>query len=334
MSIKNPARWTRRDFLGAVAATSTLAPAAASVSDATASDAAAFGAALPSAENDLSIHVFSKHLQFLDYDAMAEAAAEIGFDGVDLTVRPGGHVLPENVITDLPRAVAAIKQAGLQAKIMTTKVMSTEGGTTEQLLKTAREQGITHYRTDWLHYDREAIGLPDSLVGFRRSLTQLAQLNERIGIVGGYQNHAGEHYVGAPVWDIATLLNEVGSDYLGSQYDIRHATVEGGFAWPIGLNLIHPQINVLVIKDFRWEQVDGIWKVVNTPVGEGMVDFPRYFSLLKQYEVRCPISVHFEYEMPEEQSALSEEERRVQTVSVMKKDVDTIRKHLKEAGLL
>ena len=45
----------------------------------------------------LKIHIFSKHLQFLIYKDMAEAAAEMGFDGIDLTVRPNGHVLPERV---------------------------------------------------------------------------------------------------------------------------------------------------------------------------------------------------------------------------------------------
>ena len=33
---------------------------------------------------------------------MAEVVAENGFDGADLTVRPGGQVLPENVEKDLP----------------------------------------------------------------------------------------------------------------------------------------------------------------------------------------------------------------------------------------
>ena len=54
-------------------------------------------------ENSLKINIFSKHLQFLGYTDMAEAAAEMGFDGVDVSVRPNGHVLPEKVETDLPR---------------------------------------------------------------------------------------------------------------------------------------------------------------------------------------------------------------------------------------
>ena len=58
----------------------------------------------------LNVHLFSKHLQFLDYNDMSEAAAEMGFSGLDLTVRPEGHVLPHRVLEDLPMAVEAMKK--------------------------------------------------------------------------------------------------------------------------------------------------------------------------------------------------------------------------------
>ncbi len=45
----------------------------------------------------LSISIFSKHLQFLDCSSAAATAAEMGFAGLDLTVRPGGHVEPATV---------------------------------------------------------------------------------------------------------------------------------------------------------------------------------------------------------------------------------------------
>ena len=324
MASPHGTHWSRRSFLGVLAAG---------------------GVGLPQlprrqvlqnsqSSESMSLHVFSKHLQFLDYETTAQVAAEIGFDGVDLAVRPGGHVLPENVATDLPRAVEAIKGAGLQAQIMTTAIMNPQEGAAATILQTAKEVGITRYRTDWLRYNMDDINLPAVIDDFRQQLQALAQLNERTGMIGGYQNHAGDHYLGAPIWDIATLLQEIDSEFLGSQYDIRHATVEGGLSWPLGLDLIHPFINVIVIKDFRWEKVDGTWKVVNVPLGEGMVDFPRYFKLLKQYDIRCPISVHFEYEMPEQREDLSEEERLAQTITVMKKDVDTLKQYLSEADLL
>src|SRR5881296_1486962 len=42
----------------------------------------------------LKVAIFSKHLQFLQGDALAAGAADIGFDGIDITVRKGGHVEP------------------------------------------------------------------------------------------------------------------------------------------------------------------------------------------------------------------------------------------------
>src|SRR5690242_16019575 len=61
----------------------------------------------------LKICVFSKHFQWTDVTEAAAMAAQIGFDGVDLTVRKGGHVLPENVERDLPKAVETVHKAGL-----------------------------------------------------------------------------------------------------------------------------------------------------------------------------------------------------------------------------
>src|SRR5690348_4871884 len=51
----------------------------------------------------LKISVFSKHFQWTGWDEAARLAADIGFDGLDLTVRDGGHVLPERVEQDLPK---------------------------------------------------------------------------------------------------------------------------------------------------------------------------------------------------------------------------------------
>ena len=56
-------------------------------------------------------------------------------------------------------------------------------------------------------------------------------------------------------------MGDIDPQYLGCQYDIRHAVVEGGYSWENGLRLIQPQINSLVLKDFVWKQVEGKWKV-------------------------------------------------------------------------
>ena len=45
---------------------------------------------------------FTKHLPLTSYKELAGTLRSMGFPGADLTVRPRGHVLPENVGRDLP----------------------------------------------------------------------------------------------------------------------------------------------------------------------------------------------------------------------------------------
>ena len=95
------------------------------------------------------ISIFSKHLHWLDYKGMAKALADMGFDGADLTVRPGGHVLPEKVETDLPKAVEELGKEGKKVYMITTSVIDADDPVSERILKTASSLGIKHYRTGY-----------------------------------------------------------------------------------------------------------------------------------------------------------------------------------------
>lgn len=268
--------------------------------------------------------IFSKHLQWLDYGPMAELAAEIGFDGVDLTVRPKGHVLPERVDQDLPRAVKAARKAGLSVDMMTTGITDPADPLTEQVLRQASKLGIRYYRMGSLRYD-DKIGIAQTLERLKPKMAHLARLNEKYGIHGAYQNHAGQR-VGGPVWDIWELIKDLDPQWLGCQYDIRHAVVEGGTAWPLGLKLLLPHIRCMVIKDFVWSRKTGKWRVLNCPMGEGMVDFRAYFKILNQACIDGPFSMHFEYDMPGK--ALQPAQRRQATLDLMQRDLKVLRSHL------
>lgn len=241
----------------------------------------------------LSIHIFSKHLQFLPYKEVGAKAAELGFDGVDLTVRPKGHVLPESVKDDLPKAIEEIKKGGSPVRMMTTAVDNVDKEVDVAVLKTASEQGIKYYRSNWFKYPKEG-SMHEALDGYKERLKALSLLNKELGLVGAYQNHAGKG-VGASIWELDKIVETVDPKHFGIQYDIRHATVEGGLSWENGIRLLHPRIKTLALKDFRWEKVKGEWKTVNVPIGEGMVDFQQYFGLLKKYKINAPVSMHYEY---------------------------------------
>lgn len=265
-----------------------------------------------SPSKELNIHLFSKHLQFLEYDDMAEAAADMGFDGLDLTVRKNGHVLPENVIEDLPKAVAAIKKHGLSPTMITTNVWDAHSTVNQNVLQTASSLGFTHYRTDWLKYPEDK-PITESQTLFGKQAKALEKLNEKLKIIGGYQNHTGKN-VGAPIWDLLPIFGATNGKFIGSQYDIRHAVIEGGESWELGLKRIRPYINAIVIKDVIWGKKNGKWKPISVPLGEGMVNFKRYFTLLKKYKINVPVSLHVEHD-------LGGAEKGRNTVSISKKEV-------------
>jgi L-ribulose-5-phosphate 3-epimerase len=239
-------------------------------------------------------------------------------------------VLPERVAEDLPRAVAAIRSAGLKAETMTTAITDPDDPTSREVLHVAAEQGIRFYRTGWLRHPADR-PIPESLHDFRSQMQRLGALNREVGIRGAYQNHAG-NYVGASLWELWELLRDADPEWQGCQFDIRHATVEGGLSWPQGLRLIRPIVNTIVLKDFRWGQDGGRWQPVNTPMGEGMVDFAAYFRLLKASGLQVPASFHFEYPLGGAEHGRSEVALSTdQIVAAMKRDVEFARRVWREA---
>ena len=241
----------------------------------------------------LDIHLFSKHLQFLDINDAATVANEMGFKGLDLTVRPKGHILPENVESDLPKAIQEIKNSGLTCEMITTAVSDVDNLLDCNVIKIAAQQGVKYYRSNWFSY-KEDQPLEESLNYYRNKVQQLSKLNKEYSIIGCYQNHSGIK-IGASVWEVKSIIQGDRSDYFGVQYDIRHAVVEGGRSWPNGVRLLRDHIKTIVLKDFKWGKVNGKWTVVNVPIGEGMVDFTSYFKLLKSFGLRPLTSMHFEY---------------------------------------
>ena len=284
------------------------------------------------------ISIFSKHLQWLDYKVMAKTLGEIGMDGVDLTVRPGGHVLPERVEEDLPKAAEAVAKEGKKIYMLTTSIDNDDDPLTTKILKTASSIGIKHYRTGWGYYDNTK-SVEENISSMKSKLARLALLNEKYSISGEYQNHSGVAtegiYFGGAIWDIARVLKEINSVWLGSQYDIYHATVEGANTWPVGLKLISPFIRSIDIKDFKWIEKDGKIRSESVPLGEGMVDFRKFFSLLKEYKLEVPVSLHYEYPLGGAENGASKLTiEREDVISAMKKDLSTLKTHLQDAGLI
>ncbi len=244
------------------------------------------------------VHIFSKHLQFLDYSEMAAAAKKMGFDGVDLTVRPRGHVEPANAKRDLPRAAAALRDAGLPPVMCVTAFSDPDDPLFESTLDVIAESGFSYLRMGWFRF-ADSPHPAAQLEKLQMTARRLAKALADRGLSGGMQNHAGERYVGASAWEYWQILDGIDNSVLGLQFDIRHATAERGSSWRREVDVAAPNITSINFKDFYWEKPapDARPRIVNTPLGEGWVDWPRFMGLLREHGVHAPASLHCEYEM-------------------------------------
>ena len=308
-------KYSRRKFIGTMALAGAAIPF-------TGKSAGNLIFSLPSSTRP--IHVFSKPLQWLGYDSLAETIAEAGAEGIDLTVRPGGHVLPEKAETDLPKAVEAARKRGLKVDMIVTGITKAEDKYAETVIKTAASLEIKYYRLGEINYE-DSIGIMANLQKIKPDFQKLAELNRKFNIHGAFQNHVGTR-VGAAVWDIYEILKDMDPEFIGCQYDVRHAVAEGGSSWINGFKLINPWVKCIDIKDFKWTLNNGKWNPESVPIGEGMVNFDEYFKLVKRYNVPGPISVHFEYPPFERfNKEVSEAEKRKLFVTAMKKDIDAVK---------
>ncbi len=276
------------------------------------------------------ICLFSKHLPMLDWKDLASVTREAGFDGIDLTVRPGGHVLPERAETDLPIAVRTIRESGLAVPMITTGLVTASEPTATPVISTAGQLGIPFCKTGYYKY-RYASPRTEMTAAVAQ-FASLARLGARHRVVTGFHNHCGN--IGGAIADVAPEIEKLDPQWAGYYFDVRHAVCEGGSeGWRLAFHLAVPRMKMIAIKDFYWERAanraDGsnAWRQVNCPLGEGMVDWRLFTRLLREASWSGPISLHLEYSIP----GKSDAERRDKTMIAAQRDLAFLKARLAEA---
>jgi len=242
------------------------------------------------------ICMFSKHLPELDWTALGRAVKGIGFDGIDLTVRAKGHVLPERAAGDLPRAIEAIKAQGVSVPMITTELTTATDPTAKPILQAAARNGVRYFKTGYWRYTASS-DVRSQVAAVGRALEGLAALARECGVELGFHNHAG--YIGAAFWEIAPAMDRLDPQWAGYYFDPRHAVVEGGGGtWKAATHLVAPRMKMMSLKDFYWEKTAKGWVIRDCPLGEGAVDWAWVGKTVREANFQGPISLHFEYDIP------------------------------------
>jgi sugar phosphate isomerase/epimerase len=239
--------------------------------------------------------VFSKRLQSLGFAELGAALGEAGFEGVDLTVRPGGHVEPEAVAGKLPEAVAALGAAGVAVKMISTGITSLGEPGARATLETAAAQGIRFAKLGYFKYGGFGT-IRRSLDEAAGKLRELAAAAGDLGVFLGCHNHSGG-FVGAHLAHLVRLVDGLDPEAIGIYFDPVHAVLEGGRGgWLQSLDDAAPRVRMLAVKDFTTSPEGGIDCV---PLGEGVVPWSDVAAAIRELAPRIgPVSIHTEKDQP------------------------------------
>ena len=272
-----------------------------------------------------TISSFSKIFQFLNYDELAALFKDSGLDGIDLSLRKGGHVEPENVEKDLPKVVKAAQKYGISVPSIVTDILDTDDPLTERVLKTASDNGVKYYRLAYYSYNYK-LSIPANLENFRVKMERLGEMNAKYNITGGYQNHYGSRF-GSSLWEIWEVIKNMDKTKIGCFYDVHHGVAEGALSWGNAMRLIAPNTTTLYIKDFYPVMTKSNIRIVTCQLGEGIVNFKDFFKLRKELNLdKLPFCLHVEYDLfNEDEKNLSHAEKYKRALFVMKRDTDTLK---------
>src|SRR5947199_4632828 len=113
------------------------------------------------------------------------------FEGVDLTVRPKGHVEPERAAQDMPRAVEVIRAQGLTVPMITTGLLNGDEAPARPTLATAAKLNVPFWKPGYHRYQKlDAAGAAaKTLASVKPQIASLAAMSKEYGVTCGVHNH-------------------------------------------------------------------------------------------------------------------------------------------------
>jgi L-ribulose-5-phosphate 3-epimerase len=250
---------------------------------------------------------FTKLLEKLDIAGLIDFCHDASLDGVDLTVRPGYPVTPENVATELPKAVKKFTDAKLIVGLATIPTTSAdpEAADTRAIFEACGQAGIPAIKIGYFSYKEK---FNATLADARKSLAAFAKIAAKTHVKCCYHTHSGS-YLGNNAAGLRLLLQDIDPHDVGVFADTGHLAVNGG---PIRMefDMVRDWLHLVAIKDMLWQKEKDEWQVRVVPAGQGIVRWNDVAKALTDCKFDGTISLHAEYETKDldERKRLAKEE--------------------------
>ena len=180
--------------------------------------------------------LYSKQLAKVAYDDLGKLLRDLGFDGCDLSVEPGGHVLPGHAQADLVRAILAVTDVGLEVPMFTTAITSPGDSDLRLILGIGSFMGVPLFRPGVWKYDGTS-AIEARLAQVQGEIAGLTAVGRAAKMAMGLRNVAGDN-VGAAVWDTNLMIRSMDPQWVGYDFDPGSAAAAGGSdGWWLALRL-------------------------------------------------------------------------------------------------
>jgi sugar phosphate isomerase/epimerase len=193
---------------------------------------------------NVTFSVFTKPWK-MPLPQLAPFVKKLGFDGIELPVRPGFQVEPENVARGLPEAARILADYGLT-------IQSVAGPTDEATIAACGELGIPIIRI--------CVGIPDdaSYLDYETQLRQeydaLVPLLDQYGVTLGIQNHYGRGI--AHAMGIRHLIERYDPKHIGAVLDPAHCGLNGEIP-ALALDIVWSHLRMVNLKNAFWRRTNG-----------------------------------------------------------------------------
>ncbi len=236
--------------------------------------------------SDMRFSVFTKPWK-MPLPELGAYIHQLGFDGIELPVRPGYQVDPEHV-GELAHAARVLADYGVS-------IASIAAPTDEPTLAACAEAGVKIIRIC------EGLG-PDGYMATeaqrQREYDALVPLLDKYGVTLGIQNHCGNFCTGA--MNLLHLIERFDPRHIGAVLDAGHIGLQGEEP-EAAIDIVWSHLCMVNLKSAYWrlttgpEATEARWEHYWTTGRHGLATWSRYAAELKRRGYQGWICLTAEY---------------------------------------
>jgi sugar phosphate isomerase/epimerase len=236
----------------------------------------------------MQLMVFTKPWKTLPLAQLAAKVKALGFDGIELPVRPGFQVEPQRVEEDLPAAVKVFTDAGI-------RIVSVAGPMDQRTVEACGASEVKIIRIN-LGID-PARGYRACIAEFQHRCSALMPALERAGVTIGLQNHAGND-IGSAL-GLVNAVEPFDRKYVAAVLDLAHCALAGepeeiaiDIAWP---KLCMVNLKNGIRKRIEDQEGEARWRVTWVGSKDGFASWSKTIRVLLNRRYDGPLCLTAEY---------------------------------------